>query len=126
MNEHFHVVKYLIEQGEADPNIAPWDGENALHYAAQNTKKYYEHIQFLIEQEQGKDDLQICHQYLLIDVFIDAIKRNTEFIELLLTHMSLNSINKKDRWGYTPLDDNYHYYNNWTTTAELITVPQTE
>eukprot|EP00942_MAST-04A_sp_MAST-4A-sp1_P006097 g6097.t1 len=33
-NEHFHVVKYLIEQGEADPNIANSDGWNALHYAA--------------------------------------------------------------------------------------------
>ena len=33
-NEHFHVVKYLIEQGEADPNIANSAGWNALHYAA--------------------------------------------------------------------------------------------
>ena len=31
MNEHFQVVKYLIEQGEADPNIANSDGLNALH-----------------------------------------------------------------------------------------------
>ena len=28
--EHFQVVKYLIEQGEADPNIANSDGVNAL------------------------------------------------------------------------------------------------
>ena len=33
--EHFQVVQYLIEQGEADPNIADIDcGWNALHYAA--------------------------------------------------------------------------------------------
>ncbi len=59
-NEHFQIVKYLIEQGEADPNIAhsEW-GYNALHYAAGNNKK------------------------------------DTKVIELLLTHMSLNSINKK-------------------------------
>jgi ankyrin repeat protein len=31
-------------------------------------------------------------------------KKNTEVIELLLTNMSLNSINKKDWEGYTPLD----------------------
>ena len=33
-NEHFQIVKYLIEQGEADPNIANRYGQNALHYAA--------------------------------------------------------------------------------------------
>ena len=34
--EHFQVVKYLIEQGEADPNIANSEGYNALHCAAYN------------------------------------------------------------------------------------------
>ena len=29
--EHFQLVQYLIEQGEADPNIADSDGYNALH-----------------------------------------------------------------------------------------------
>jgi ankyrin repeat protein len=32
--EHFQVVKYLIEQCEADPNIVKSDGQNALHWAA--------------------------------------------------------------------------------------------
>ena len=32
--EHFQIVKYLIEQGEADPNIARSTGSNALHLAA--------------------------------------------------------------------------------------------
>ena len=72
-NEHFQVVQYLIEQGEADPNIARSDGVNALHYAAYHNRT------------------------------------NTELIELLLTHMTLDSINKK--WGgVTPLD--YAYMNN--------------
>ena len=61
--EHFQIVKYLIEQGEADPNIANSDGWNALHYAAANNRT------------------------------------NTELIELLLTHMSLDSINKKEGSG---------------------------
>ena len=30
-NEHFQVVKYLIEQGEADPNIVDSEGWNVLH-----------------------------------------------------------------------------------------------
>ena len=67
-NEHFQIVKYLIEQCEADPNIANSIGCNALHSAALNNKK------------------------------------DTKLIELLLTNMSLNSINKKDGGGWTPLD----------------------
>ena len=73
MYEHFQLVKYLIEQGEADPNIADSGGWNALHCAA------------------GNDRTSI------------------ELIELLLTHMSLNSINKKDGDGETPLDCAYRY-----------------
>ena len=38
-NEQFQVVKYLIEQGEADPNIANRYGENALHLAALRTEQ---------------------------------------------------------------------------------------
>lgn len=69
--EHFQIVKYLIEQCEAEPSIARSStGANALHYAAYN-------------------------------------KKDTKVIELLLTNMSLNSINKKDENGDTPLDDAY-------------------
>ena len=72
-NEHFQVVKYLIEQGEADPSIADSDGWNALHWAASNNET------------------------------------NTDLIELLLSHMSLDSINKKQFGGYTPLDLAYRF-----------------
>ena len=71
VNEHFQIVKYLIEQCEADPNIADSAGWNALHYAAWYNRK------------------------------------NTKVTELLLTNMSLNSINKKDSDGNTPLDNAY-------------------
>ena len=72
--EHFQIVKYLIEQGEADPNIADSVGVNALHLAARYTST------------------------------------NIELIELLIAHISLDSINKKHMGGYTPLD--YAYGNN--------------
>ena len=71
-NEHFQVVKYLIEQGEADPNIARSNGWNALHYAARFNRT------------------------------------TTDVIQLLLTNMSLNSINKKNLAGNTPLDRAYN------------------
>ena len=70
--EHFHVVKYLIEQGEADPNIDS-DGCNALHLAAGNNRT------------------------------------NTELIELLLNHLTIDSINKVNRAESTPLDWAYHF-----------------
>ena len=46
--EHFQIVKYLIEQGEADPNIAHSDGHNALHSAAWFNKKDTELIELLL------------------------------------------------------------------------------
>ena len=67
----------MIEQGEADPNIADSSGVNALHLAA------------------GWN------------------RTNTELIELLLNHMTIDSINKMaSDDGNTPLDDCYeHNYN---------------
>ena len=83
LKEHFQIVKYLIEQGEADPNIANSRGYNALHYAA------------------GSNET------------------NTELIELLLTHMTLDSINKKNWRGFTPLDYAY-WYNDSPLRQEII------
>eukprot|EP00942_MAST-04A_sp_MAST-4A-sp1_P003767 g3767.t1 len=72
--QHFHVAKYLIEHGEADPNIADSIGWNALHYAT------------------GRN------------------RRDTELIQMLLTHMSLDNINMTDsEEGETPLDRIYHH-----------------
>ena len=82
-HEHFQIVKYLIEQGEADPNIENSSGLNALHLAAMDNRT------------------------------------NTELIELLIAHMSLDSINKKESgWGFTPLD--YAYYNHSPLRQEII------
>ena len=46
--EHFHVVKYLIEKGEADTNIVNWDGSNALHLAAYHNYKNTKVVQLLL------------------------------------------------------------------------------
>eukprot|EP00942_MAST-04A_sp_MAST-4A-sp1_P009478 g9478.t1 len=81
--EHFQVVQYLIEQCEADPNIADSSGQNALHSAAANNRT------------------------------------NTQLIELLLTHMPLDSINTKDGGEYTPLDNAYAF-NDSPIRQEII------
>ena len=60
----------MIEQDEADPNIANSYGVNALHVAAR-------------------------------------YNRTTELSQLLLAYMTLDSINKKNRRGNTPLDCAY-------------------
>ena len=81
--EHFQIVKYLIEQCEADPNIANRYGWNALHFAADNNEK------------------------------------DTKLIEFLLTHMTLDSINKKQFGGFTPVDYAYSY-NDSSIQQEII------
>ena len=47
--EHFHIVQYLIEQGEADPTIGHSNGRNALHLAASYNKMSTDVIRFLLE-----------------------------------------------------------------------------
>ena len=46
-NEHFQIVKYLIEQCEADPSITSY-GYNALHNAARYNKKDTKVIELLL------------------------------------------------------------------------------
>ena len=80
--EHVQIVQYLIEQGEADPNIVDSSDANALHCATSNNRT------------------------------------TTELIQLLLTHMSLESINKKTSGGSTPLD--LAYDNHSPLRQEII------
>ncbi len=47
MNEHFHIVNYLIKNG-ADPTIADSSGFNALHYAAWLNRTNIKVIDFLL------------------------------------------------------------------------------
>ena len=66
--EHFHVVQYLIEQGEADPNITGGHfGRNVLHYAALNEKDT-DLIQFLLKH------MSIDSNQYNIYIYIQIIK----------------------------------------------------
>ena len=70
--EHFQVVKYLIEQGGADPNITDSMEMNALHHAAITNKKDTKVIDFLLtnmspdsinKKVLGKSPLQWASKY---------------------------------------------------------------
>ena len=77
-NEHLQVVKYLIEQGEADPTIVSYGGgggRNVLHIAAMWNQT------------------------------------DTDLIQFLLNHMTIDSINQENNDGETPLDCCYKVYN---------------
>ena len=107
-NEHFQVVKYLIEQGEADPNIATSYGWNALHMAAGWNRTYTNLIQLLLnnmsldsinqENNDGETPLDDC--YALNDSSI-----RQEIIALLRTKGGI--ANKYDENGdrIEPEDD---------------------
>jgi ankyrin repeat protein len=83
VDKHFQVVQYLIEQGEADPNIPNRYSYNVLHFAARSNRT------------------------------------NIEFIKLLISHMSLNSINMMNAWEQTPLDEVY-FANHSPLRQEII------
>ncbi len=81
----------------------------------------YEHFQvveYLIEQCEA--DPTIADRYGQSPLHLAAgnNRTNTELIELLLTHMTLDNINKKVRGVSTPLD--YAYYNHSPIRQEII------
>ena len=67
--EHFQLVNYLIEQGEADPNIANSYGMNALHLAAGYNRTNTELIQLLLtldninKKDMGGYDTPLDYAY---------------------------------------------------------------
>ena len=76
----------------------------------------YEHFQIVQDLiEQGEADPKIADSdgWNALHYAAGYNKRNTELIELLLTHMTLDSINKKNRMrGDTPLDSAYRWNDN--------------
>ena len=80
----------------------------------------YEHFQivdYLIKK--GADPtITTCYGDNALHVAAYHNNTNTKMIELLLTHMPLASINKKNRWGKTPLD--YTYRNNRSPIRQEI------
>ena len=87
-----------------------------LMYAAWN--EHFQVVEYLIEQCEA--DPTIADRYGQSPLHLAAgnNRTNTELIELLLTHMTLDNINKKVRGVSTPLD--YAYYNHSPIRQEII------
>jgi hypothetical protein len=68
----------------------------------------YEHfqmVQYLIEQCEAGPTIADRYGQSALHLAAGNNRTNTELIDLLLTHMTLDNINKKtSRWVYTPLD----------------------
>ena len=107
-NEHFQIVKYLIEQCEADPNIANSDGENALHFAARYNKKDTKVIELLLtnmpltsinKKTRGGytpldcacnyNDSPICHE--IVDLIRSKGGKASNYANLVINNNSSNN-----------------------------------
>ena len=107
-------VKLLI----ADANITQYENQlgtsvcgkyECTPLMAAALKQHFPILQYLIEQCEADPNTTGVAGFTPLHIAAKNKKTTTELIELLLAHMSVDSINKKDKWGRTPLD--LAYYN---------------
>ena len=70
-------------------------------------KEHFQIVKYLIEECEADPNIVNSYGWNALHCAAANNKKNTELIELLLTHMTLDSINKKDEDGDTPLDCAY-------------------
>ena len=113
----FH--KYIEMNGVKEGNMTLNEMVNQLGQDSRGFGEYtplmaaarFEHFQlvkYLIEQVEAGLNIALSGGSNALHFAAWKNRTNTELIELLLTHMSLDNINKKSRWGYTPLGGAYH------------------
>ena len=81
--------------------------------------EHFQIVQYLIEQCGADPNIGRTDGMNALHFAAENNKKNTELIDVLLTHMPLNSINKKTSGGYTPLDKAYEY-NDSPIKQEII------
>ena len=87
------------------------DGYKWTPLMAAAGNEHFQLVQYLIEQGGADPNIANSGGFNALHFAAGYNRTNTELIQLLLTHMTLNSINKKG-WGETPLDYAYFYNHN--------------
>ena len=117
------VVKTLLGAGgNADIDVNQLgkdsDGGERTPLMAAAEKEHFQVVQYLIVQGQADPNIENSFGANALHYAARNTSKNTKVIELLLEHMTLDSINKKSRYGYTPVD--LVYYNNSPLRQEII------
>ena len=107
-------VKLLI----ADANITQYENQlgtsvcgkyQCTPLMAAALKQHFPILQYLIEQCEADPNTTGVAGFTPLHIAAKNNKTTTRIVELLVKYMSVDSINKKDKWGRTPLD--LAYYN---------------
>ena len=101
------TVKEMVNQLGADSY-----GNDRTPLMAAASNEHFQLVQYLIKQFEADPNITNRYGYNALHVAARNNRTSTELIQLLLTHMSLNSINKKDWDGGTPLDCAYRWNDN--------------
>ena len=102
----FRIVKYLIESG-ANLNVINNYGQNILHYTVRN-KKYTEITQFIIENMNSDNELQIFqskekyHKKTALHFALYHQPSNISLVKLFIKDKYKELLNIQDVYGFTP------------------------
>ena len=99
------TVKEMVNQLGADS----YGNDEWTPLMAAASNEHFQLVQYLIKQFEADPNITNRYGYNALHFAAEYNRTNTELIKLLLAHMSLDSINKKDGGEFTPLDWAYRY-----------------
>lgn len=95
---HLQIVKYLIEEKEADINVQNGTGDTALILACR--KGYIEIVKYLLQKKADLNIKNINGRNALIE----AVDKNKYEIAELLLNKGIDANIIEEEWGYTAMD----------------------
>ena len=91
------ALKEMVNQAGSD---SQGYSKTPLMVAAQN--EHFHTVQHLIEQGEADPEITNKHDWNALHFAARKNKRSTNLIQVLLDHMSIDSINKQSQWGALP------------------------
>jgi ankyrin repeat protein len=95
----WEIVKVLLDDGGADPNLQKSDGFTALHYASRSGHPQV--VQELLNDSRTNPNLKTLGGYTAL--IIASLNGHSQVVEELLKHPNIDQ-NIQDRDGYTAWD----------------------